>query len=217
MGSHAVEQNMLSEDFGPQIPVPTQTLHQVLSRSVHDFPERTALVSCHQQPNHLPPASNSTQNKKHKSYLRLSYGQLDAASNALASYLTQNGVVKGDALVVVVKTCAEWALCFWAAVKLGCPFVPINPAIVSRANEIQHVLSSLERIGALVANDESIVRLLSGNAPAEVKNSGIRLVLGKVGMVEWTAFDDALNQNGLPDVPEREHGMEDTALIVLTS
>ncbi|KAL8956858.1 MAG: hypothetical protein Q9183_006203, partial [Haloplaca sp. 2 TL-2023] len=217
MGSHAVEQNMLSEDFGPEIPAPTQTLHQILNRSVQDFPERTALVSCHQPPNHLSPASDSTQGEEHKGYLRLSYAQLDAASKALASYLTQGGVVQGDAIVVVVKTCAEWALCFWAAVKLGCPFVPINPAIVSRANEIQHVLSSLERIGALVANDESIVRLLTGNAPSEVKNCGIRLVLGKAGMVEWSAFDDALLQSGLPNAPPGEHAMGDTALIVLTS
>lgn len=120
-------------------------------------------------------------------------------------------------MVVVVHSCAEWVLCFWAAASLGCPFVPINPAIVSRANEIQHILSALERIGALVANDESIAKLLPGNAPAEVHDTSIKLILGGVGMTEWTAFIDALATSGLSKPSAAEHTMEDTVLIVLTS
>lgn len=206
----------LAEDYGADLPEPTQTLYEILLQSVRQHPSRTALVSCH-QPWDLLPSLCHTQDIDKKDCLRWSYAQLESASELLASYLMQNGISKGDALIVVVYSCAEWVLCFWAAARLGCPFVPINPAIVGRANEIQHILNALERIGALVANDESIVTLLSGNAPAEVRNTGIKLILGNVGMVGWTAFDAAMATPGLPKPSQIEQSMQDTALIVLTS
>ncbi|KAL9005316.1 MAG: hypothetical protein Q9188_001907 [Gyalolechia gomerana] len=217
MGSHSAVAHLLSEGYGPTIPDPSHTLHQILTESVRQYPERTALVSCHQSHNLFSSSLGSTQIKNETDYLRWSYAQLKTASEALASYLTKGGIGKGDAIVVVVNTCAEWVLCFWAAARLACPFVPVNPAIVSRANEIQHVLSAFERIGALVANDESTVRLLTGNAPAKVHSSSIKFILGNVGMVEWTAFDDALATAGLPEAPAVEHAMDDTVLVVLTS
>lgn len=175
-------------------------------------------MSCHQPRDLFSSSLASTQGKDdEKDYLRWTFVQLETASKVLASYLTNVGTTKGDAIVVVVNTCAEWVICFWAAARLACPFVPINPAIVSRANEIQHILSALGKIGALVANDEFVVKLLSGNAPAEVRGSRIRLILGKVGMVEWTALDDAMARSGLPEAPEVERAMDDTVLIVLTS
>ncbi|KAI4113619.1 MAG: hypothetical protein LQ345_005438 [Seirophora villosa] len=217
MDSYGLKAPLLSEDIGPDISKPTHTLRQILIESARRYPERTALVSCHQQRNLFPSFLGSNQDKDEKNYLRWSYGQLETASEALASYLTNCGTSKGDAVVVVVNSCAEWALCFWAAARLACPFVPINPAIVHRANEIQHVLSALKSIGVLVASDEVIVKLLSGNAPAEVRSSSVRLLLGNVGMVGWTAFDDALAMPAPPRSPEVEQAMEDTVLIVLTS
>lgn len=190
MGSYTPDNLSLSEDYGINIPEPTQTLYQILNESAGQYPERTALVSCHQPWNMLF-SSNLTQEPSTKGSLRWSYKQVQTASDLLAAYLAKSGISKGDALVVVLHSCVEWVLCFWAAARLGCPFVPINPSIVSRANEIQHILSALERIGALVADDESIVKVLSRNAPADVHNTSIRLVLGNVGMNGWTAFDDA--------------------------
>ncbi|KAL8650678.1 MAG: hypothetical protein Q9210_003690, partial [Variospora velana] len=217
MGAYAVESPLLSEDYGPEIAQPTRTLHQILIDSARRYPEKTALVSCHQPRSLFSSLLPSNHDKEEEGYLRWSYRQLETASGALASYLSKGGISKGDAVVVVVHSCAEWALCFWAAARLACPFVPINPAIVSRANEIQHVLSALKRIGALVASDEYIVKLLSGNAPAEVRSSTTKLILGDVGMIGWTAFDDALAMPAAPKPPEIERAMEDTLLIVLTS
>ncbi|KAL9038357.1 MAG: hypothetical protein Q9180_003188, partial [Flavoplaca navasiana] len=169
MGSLDIESPLFSEDIGSDIAIPSRTLYQILLESEHKYPERTALVACH-QPRHSVPSvldASRNQEKDEQSYLRWSYKELATASKALASYLTKGGISKGEAIVVVLDSCAEWALCFWAAARLGCPFVPINPAIIGRANEIQHILSSLKRIGALVAKDEAIVKLLNGNAPAE--------------------------------------------------
>lgn len=216
MGSLAPSEPSLAEDNGPDIPEATETLHQILSQSARQHPGRTALVSCHQQWDLLPSLGH-TQDTRKQGYLRWTYAQLKNASERLASYLTGSDISKGDALVVVVHSCAEWVLCFWAAARLGCPFIPINPAIVSRANEIQHILSTLERIGALVANDESIVKLLSENAPTEVRNTSTKLILGSVGMAGWTTFNDAVATSGLSEPAAVEHVMDDTVLIVLTS
>ncbi|KAL8691266.1 MAG: hypothetical protein Q9218_003468 [Villophora microphyllina] len=207
----------MSEDKGPDISKPAQTLREILVESVRKHPERTALVSCHQPRDLFSSLLGPYHDKDDTSYLRWSYKQLEAGSEALASYLIKGGISKGDAIVVVVDSCAEWVLSFWAAVRLACPFVPINPAIVSRSDEIQHVLSALERIGALVAKDEFIVKLLSGNAPAEVRGSGVRLVVGNAGMIGWTAFEDALAMPALSEAPAVKRAMEDTVLIVLTS
>ncbi|KAL8919493.1 MAG: hypothetical protein Q9208_006778 [Pyrenodesmia sp. 3 TL-2023] len=217
MGSLDVATPLLSEDRGPDISNPVDTLYQILLKSVREHPERTALVSCHQPQDLIPSLLDSAQDKNKESYLRWSYEDLDTASKALASYLTKSGISKGDAVVVVVDSCAEWALCFWAAARLACPFVPINPALVSRPSEIRHILSSLERIGVLVARDESTVKLLAGNAPAEVRGTDTKLILGTVGMVGWTAFDHALATSDLPETPTVERAMDDTVLIVLTS
>ncbi|KAL8718993.1 MAG: hypothetical protein Q9225_003931, partial [Loekoesia sp. 1 TL-2023] len=216
MGSQDAGISLFAEDHGLDIPKPTQTLHEILLQSVRQHPERTALVSCH-QPWNLLPSLGDTQDAEKRGYLRWSYAQLERASEFLASYLTKSGVSRGAAIVVVLNSCAEWALCLWAAARLGCPFVPINPAIVSRASEIQHILSALKEIGALVANDESIVKLLSGNAPAEVHNTNVKLILGNAAMTGWTAFNDALATSGAPNPSAAEQNLEDVALIVLTS
>ena len=216
MGSYTPDSLPLAEDSGLDIPEPTQTLHQILSQSVRHYPGRTALVSCH-QPWNLLSSLGYTQDDNEKGYLRWTYAQLDSASDRLASYLTKNGVSKGELVVVVTHSCAEWALCFWAAARLGCPFVPINPAIVSRANEIKHILTALGRISMLVADDESIAKLLFSNALTEVQNIKIKLILGSIGTIRWTAFNDAFG-TPVPSEPlAAEQNMDDTVLIVLTS
>ncbi|KAL8703643.1 MAG: hypothetical protein Q9201_003181 [Fulgogasparrea decipioides] len=214
MGSNTLVTPLLAEDSGFEIPEPAQTLFDILSWSARQHPGRTALVSCHQPWNLLP---SQVQVTDKQGYLRWSYAQLESASERLASYLTKSRIRKGDAVVVVVNSCAEWVLCFWAAARLGCPFIPINSAIVGRANEIQHVMSMLGAIGALVANDESIVKQLSGNATARVHNTSIRLILGNFGVSGWTAFGDAFAEAELPKPSAAEQNMEDTVLIVLTS
>ena len=215
MGSYP-EAPLLSEDSGLDLPEPTQTLNQILTSSTHQYPERTALISCH-QPWNLLSSLNLKQEANEKGYLRWTYAQLDRNSERLASYLTNTGINKGDALIVVTYSCAEWVLFFWAAARLGCPFVPINPAIASRANEIQHILSALGKIGALVTNDDSIVQLLSRNAPAEVQNSTLKVILGEVAVSGWTPLRDAFATPELPRHTVVEQSMDETVLIVLTS
>lgn len=124
MGSYPLDASPLAEDNGSDLSEPTQTLHEILNQSVCQYPERTAIVSCYQPWNRLH-SLGLPQNEKGADYLRLSYAQLDNASKILASYLTGRGVGKGNVMAVILPSGVEWGLCFWAAARLGCPFVPI--------------------------------------------------------------------------------------------
>ncbi|KAL8669260.1 MAG: hypothetical protein Q9168_006144 [Polycauliona sp. 1 TL-2023] len=219
MGSLNVIPPLLSEDLGPDTPKPTKTLHHILIDAARRFPNETALVSCHQPGNMIPCLQQKTsQDMDKEGYLRLSYKDLETASQGLAEYFTRNGIVKGDAIVVLIDSGVEWALCLWAATRLACPFVPINAAIATRANEIQHILSFLETIGALIVKDEAIASLLAGNAAAQVRRSKIKSILGSVDMMGWTWFDEALTTTShLPALPAVDQAMDSTAVILVTS
>ena len=216
MGSIAAGKPLLSEYSGLDLPEPSRTLYQILSDSARQYPDRIALVSCHQPGNHLA-NSGYEQNHEDKGYLRWSYAQVENASNQLASSWSSKGLRKGNAVVVILNSGIEWALCFWAATKLGCPFVPINPAIVSRAREIQHILGALEKIGALVVNDEAMVNIVAKSAPAALHDSAIKISLGGVKASEWTSFNEAFTSSGNADCSPADQQMDDTVLIVLTS
>ncbi|KAL8778974.1 MAG: hypothetical protein Q9213_007159 [Squamulea squamosa] len=211
-----MDNSNLAEYNGVDLPKPTQSLHEILNTTVRQYPEKTALVSCHQSGNLMSSLGHMKDTEK-EGAVRMTYAQLDNASKILASYLTKNGVRKGETVVVIVYSTAEWALCFWAAARLACPFVPINPAIVGRAVEIQHIFGMLDRIGALIAADESIVKTLLAHSPAKLAETSVKLVLGDVEMAGWTAFNDVFRTPDLSQPSTVEHDMSDTVLVVLTS
>ena len=213
--SDFVETCLIAEDHGQHIPLPSHTLGYILTQSARQHPEKLALVSCHQPSDLLSslklPATHDQR------YLRWTYAQLEHASERLASTLAQRGLRRGSALVVLLHKSAEWALCLWAATKLGCPLVPIDLAIATRAHELQHMLGFLE-VGALVVHDGSIARQLSTNASSQIQRIGIRLVASDCGVTGWEALDDFLQTPRVPKVPKvGDQGMGDTTLILFTS
>ena len=216
MDSSNEQRALLSEDHGLDLPPTTLTLHQILNASVNAFPENIALVSCHQSQNSLLSSHQGSDDGK-EGCLRWLYNQLQETSKLLAAYLSKNGMGKGDKLIVVTYGCAEWVISFWAAARLGCPFVPINPAIVHRAMEIKHVLSTLKTIGTINVTDESIAKPLSRNAPFETDKARIRLILSSNGTTGWISFANTLATSELPKPPNIEQQAEDTVLIVLIS
>lgn len=212
--SAASKSSLTAEDHGQHIPQSTQTLCQILSQSARQHPDKLALVSCHQNHHLLPSLKLTTINDQ--DYLRWTYAQLEAASERLASSLVAHGLCKGTALVVVLHKCAEWAMCLWAAARLGCPFVPINPAVATRAHELQYMLKFLD-IGALIVHDDLIVKQISMNAPLQVQGIGIRLVAGGCGETDWEASDDFLQIEDAPETEVEDQNMDNTALILFTS
>lgn len=214
ISSDTLETSLIAEDHGQHIPIPTRTLYQILTQSAHRHPDKVALVSCHQPWDLLPsekfPATDDQR------YLRWTYARLEDASERLASNLARRGLRRGTAVVIVLHKGAEWAFCLWAAAKLGCPLVPINPATVSRAHELQHMLRFLE-VGALVVHDDSIATQLSVNALLQVQGIGIRLVASGCGVTDWEPLGDFLRMPDAPGTKVEDQDIEGTALVLFTS
>lgn len=69
---------------------------------------------------------------------RLSYAELDARSDRLASALLARGVQCCDRVVVLMENVWETAVAIFAVLKAGAAFCPVNPSL--KADGISHVL-----------------------------------------------------------------------------
>jgi len=101
------------------VPLLGETIGANLERTVARFGDRDAVVSCHQG-------------------VRMSYAELDAAVDRVASGLLAAGLHKGDRVGIWSPNCAEWVLVQFATAKAGVILVNINPAY--RTHEVEYAL-----------------------------------------------------------------------------
>jgi fatty-acyl-CoA synthase len=101
------------------VPLIGDTIGADFERVAARFADRDALVSRHQDE-------------------RLTYAQLDAAVDAVASALLREGVQAGDRVGIWSPNCTEWVLVQYATAKVGAILVNVNPAY--RSHELEYVL-----------------------------------------------------------------------------
>jgi fatty-acyl-CoA synthase len=70
--------------------------------------------------------------------VRLTYAELDAGVDAVASGLLRAGIAAGDRVGIWAPNCAEWLLVQYATAKVGAILVNVNPAY--RSHELEYVL-----------------------------------------------------------------------------
>ncbi|MFE0751733.1 amino acid adenylation domain-containing protein [Gordonia sp. NPDC058843] len=99
--------------------------------------------------------------------VELSYGELDRRSNRLARRLIESGAAPERAVVVAVERSAESLVAWWAVVKSGAPYVPVDPHYPAARIE-QMVADSAASLG--------------------VTTLGSRPALS--GAVDWLVLDD---------------------------
>src|SRR4249919_36114 len=108
---------MLSHFKGlPGPPLVEHTIGEALCAAAHQWGDREALVSVHQQ-------------------MRLTWSQLLDRVDRLASSLIELGLQKGDRIGIWSPNCAEWVLTQFAAARAGLILVTINPAYRLREAE----------------------------------------------------------------------------------
>ncbi|KAK0389845.1 hypothetical protein NLU13_3418 [Sarocladium strictum] len=140
-----------------------------LLRSASSFPERLA-VACLHQPSSLyriavPAAAadaagaGAGADDNDKDYLRWTYSDLKIAVDRLADSLLRLGVGRGDVLASCLDNGIEFVMVYWAAHKLGCPFVPINPKTLVNRDEAAHMLN-VAKVSAVVVGSEKHGRLI---------------------------------------------------------
>jgi fatty-acyl-CoA synthase len=100
-------------------PLLRDTIGGRLRRVAAEHPDREALVSCAQG-------------------VRLTYAELDAAVDRLATGLLERGIGKGDRVGVWAPNRVEWVLVQYATAKVGAILVNVNPAY--RTHELTYAL-----------------------------------------------------------------------------
>ncbi len=172
-------------------------LHDYLIGSARRLPDKVALV-CKDE--------------------RLSYAELDARSNALATALVARGVVPGDRVVVFADNTVETAISFWAVLKANGVVSIVNP--LTKAGKLAYLLSDC-RAKALIS-DAHLAKVFSEAAPQSAHLTTL-VVTGKYdggklahlpGLCSW---DDALAAGNRAAAPTRKRIDIDLAAIIYTS
>jgi fatty-acyl-CoA synthase len=82
---------------------------------------------------------------------RLSYAQVDAASDALAAALHELGIEAGDRIALTLPSWPEFVVSVFAASKLGAVIVPLNPKFTTP--ELQYMLRHSETAAVITAEN----------------------------------------------------------------
>ncbi len=112
----------MSHDRGPETPLIEATIGDFFDAVVEKYPDREALVVCHQN-------------------IRWTYRELQQKVNQLASAMIEMGLEIGDRVGIWSHNNAEWLLMQLATAKVGVILVNINPAY--RSFELQYALNKL--------------------------------------------------------------------------
>lgn len=93
----------------------------------------------------------------------LAYSSFDGLANGLAADLTRRGVIKGDAVPVLCVNSLELPIVYVALMKLGAPFVPLDPAWPA-----SRVLAALD-----VLAPRSVICASLGDVPSEYRHRAV--------------------------------------------
>jgi acyl-CoA synthetase (AMP-forming)/AMP-acid ligase II len=129
---------------------------------------------------------------------RLTFGAWDAAADAVAAWLADHGVGRGDVVALVLGACADFAVCYQAVMRLGAVTSPLNPRLGAR--EMASIFSRTSPRVTVV--DPGLASVPPGAA------AGAVLARAELGAVIAAGG----RPSGLPSM-----GLEDTVAIVWTS
>ncbi|HEV3185984.1 MAG TPA: AMP-binding protein [Xanthobacteraceae bacterium] len=143
---------------------------------------------------------------------RLTYRDLDRASDRLAGALTARGIARGDRVVIFMDNCREAVIAIFAALKAGAVFSPINPS--TKADKLAYVINNC-RARALITQDK--LRAAANAALAEAPSIALVLVAGagEPTVRGAVSFEAALAADQPP--PSNPGIDRDLAMLVYTS
>jgi len=153
---------------------------------------------------------------------RYTYAEIGLRVRALANWLTDRGVGRGDRVAAAMRNYPEWIVSYWAAVSLGAALVGLNAW--STPKELAYGLTdSAPKV--LIADDERVERALP--ALAELAAAGTNIALVSVrsdrelpaGATRWDdLIAPALTDPGsVAPVPAVEIDPDDDVTIFYTS
>ncbi|KAL8676904.1 MAG: hypothetical protein Q9186_006616 [Xanthomendoza sp. 1 TL-2023] len=192
---------ILAEAAGPPLNETPRTLRDLLQRTVAASPSNRAVLSLYQDPARFPAASNTGDAN---SFLVWTYEELVEKANRLARSLSAQGIRQGMRLAVFLPNGAEWALLFWASIKLGTIFVSLDERAMPRRDEIHHYLD-IVKPSALFVSTASNARTLVEQNPSDVNSIMFKATTNSTGstMNGWENLEDLLSNQKKPDASAR--------------
>ena len=121
---------------------------------------------------------------------RLSYGELDRLSDALAAWLAARGVVKGDRVALIMPNCPQVIIAQLGVWKAGAVAVPLNP--LSSEEELAHALAGTGARAAVVLSRfyHKIKHLQPGTALEVVIATNIKEFLPRLLRLAYTLLKE---------------------------
>jgi len=143
---------------------------------------------------------------------RVTYCELDRASDRLAGALAARGIARGDRVIVFMDNCREAVIAIFAALKAGAAFSPINPS--TKADKLAYVIN---HCGARALITQDKLRAAASAALADASSIALTVVAGAREPILSNAvsFEAALAADGAPPVSP---GIDlDLAMLIYTS
>lgn len=185
----------LSELDGPPLPHTTLSLNGLFQQIVLKFPGTEALVCTHQRSELYGIIPSAGKDGFKASFLRWTYQDLNRAIERFAHGLRSLGIRRGDPLVMFMTNTAEYVISLWAAYRIGCVHVPINPRSLSHTREVEHMLQT-----AMTGCAAQSIAIIAGKADIcpqiEDLTSGMDCtrILVDSQRDGWTSFGDLMKE-----------------------
>ncbi len=143
---------------------------------------------------------------------RVTYRELDRASDRLAGVLAARGIDRGDRVVVFMDNCREAVVAIFAALKAGAVFSPINPS--TKPDKLAYVINNC-RARALVTQHK--LRAVVSAALAQSPSVDVTVVAGTRAptLPGALSLEAALEAEAAP--PGDPGADRDLAMLVYTS
>ncbi|KAI9719235.1 MAG: putative NRPS-like protein biosynthetic cluster [Candelaria pacifica] len=209
MSSNAEQQAEMAELHGPIPQSPLPSLWKTFASLVPIRGEIAAVVSRHQV------------GDQKSGPLVCSYVEMYHKAQTLAARLFNVGVRKGTTIAAIVDNRVEWALIFWASIKLDAIFVPINPRSINSPREFEHMVG-VSQPGVVVVIDEEAADKLNDLATDEMAKTRIRLLLTVKSVSSiphgWTWIGQLLDpETEISGPPDPLNNGDQPAIIIFTS
>jgi len=169
-----------SHTRGTDRPLLDLTIGELLARTACRFPDRDAVIACHQQ-------------------RRLTWAQLSEQADRVARGLWALGIRKGDRVGLWSTNCAEWVMMHMGCARAGVALVNVNPAY--RSHELQYTLtrSRMKAIFLWTHDKRADYAAILERARYGLSSTGDHADLA----LQHTVFFDSPDWAGLLDAPGR--------------
>ena len=172
----------------------TNLVHQFLEESARSYPEKCAIV--HED-------------------TRLTYKDLNQATNHVAGWLIDQGMKRGDRAVMLLENCREYIISYYAILKAGGVAVPLNPD--TKPDSLKSILADITP--RFIVSSERCERTLRALSPT----LSVKALLIAKPKLNWretslivVSFEEIINNGDASDPVLPLDGM-DLASIIFTS